>query len=61
MAEAASEAAARSDEGYVVQLSGKRQLGISQFKGKVYIGIREYYEKVGGCRVCELLGLLLLG
>lgn len=51
VAEAASEAAVRRDEAYVVQLSGKRQLGISTFKGKVYVGIREYYEKVGGAWV----------
>jgi hypothetical protein len=51
-AEAATQAAARKDASYVVPLSGKRQLGISEFKGKVYVGIREYYEKVGCCCCC---------
>jgi len=29
------------------QLSGKRRIGISEFKGKRMMNIREYYEKDG--------------
>lgn len=30
-----------------VQLSGKRRVQISEFKGTTMVGVREYYEKDG--------------
>ncbi|KAG2450551.1 hypothetical protein HYH02_005052 [Chlamydomonas schloesseri] len=44
---AISAALARKDLGYVLQLSGKRRVALSEFKGAVYVGVREFYEKDG--------------
>ncbi|PNW80646.1 hypothetical protein CHLRE_07g325722v5 [Chlamydomonas reinhardtii] len=44
---AISSALAKRDMGYVLQLSGKRRVSLSEFKGAVYVGVREFYEKDG--------------
>ncbi|KAG2440901.1 hypothetical protein HXX76_003754 [Chlamydomonas incerta] len=44
---AVSGALAKRDMGYVLQLSGKRRVSLSEFKGTVYVGVREFYEKDG--------------
>ncbi|GBF94481.1 hypothetical protein Rsub_07015 [Raphidocelis subcapitata] len=44
---AAAAAAEAKDLAFSVQLSGKRKLAVSEFKGTVYIGVREFYEKDG--------------
>lgn len=36
-----------ADSEGVVQLSGKRRVGIQEFAGKKLINIREFYEKDG--------------
>ncbi|KAG2493394.1 hypothetical protein HYH03_008522 [Edaphochlamys debaryana] len=44
---AVSEALGRRDMGFSVQLSGSRRVSLSEFKGSLYVGVREYYEKDG--------------
>ena len=44
---AVSEALASQDESFTLQLSAKRQVTISVFKGVPMVNVREYYEKDG--------------
>ena len=41
-------AAAGADGEIFWELSGKRRVGVSEFKGNTMVNIREYYEKDGG-------------
>ncbi|PNH12288.1 RNA polymerase II transcriptional coactivator [Tetrabaena socialis] len=43
-----SDALARRDMAYILQLSGMRRVSLSEFKGQVYVGVREFYDKGGG-------------
>ncbi|KXZ56426.1 hypothetical protein GPECTOR_1g38 [Gonium pectorale] len=43
-----SAALARKDSTYSMQLSGKRKVSLSDFKGTTYVGVREYYDKGNG-------------
>ena len=45
---AAGGAAAGADGEIFWELSGKRRVGVSEFKGNTMVNIREYYEKDGG-------------
>jgi len=40
-------AAQAKNTAYVLPLQAKRRVSISEFKGNVYVGIREFYEKNG--------------
>lgn len=46
-ADAISAAAAAKNTSYVQELSGSRRVTISEFKSKMYVAVREYYEKNG--------------
>lgn len=45
--DAVSEALSKQDESFSLQLSAKRQVTVSVFKGVAMVNIREYYEKDG--------------
>lgn len=42
-----SEALSRGDEAFFVDLGGSKRAAVSPFGGKMFIGLREYYEKDG--------------
>lgn len=46
-AAAITAAAEAKDTSYVLKLSGEKRVSMSEFKGKVYVGVREFYQKDG--------------